>query len=83
MSSGDGVGPRPKRLNVHPKEEGIETNVGPVEASWPSGGILKENPSSTFKEFDMLKLRYMYQILPSTEIYALHPHERVNWDVLG
>ena len=34
----------------------VETNIGPVMASRPSGGILKENLSSTFKEFDMLKL---------------------------
>ncbi|KAL5554667.1 hypothetical protein UlMin_042068 [Ulmus minor] len=33
-----------------------EPEVGPIVLSRPNGGILKENLSSTFKEFDMLKL---------------------------
>ena len=39
--------------------------------------------SSHFKEFDMLKIRYMYQITSSVEIPAPLPHERVDWDVQG
>ena len=52
-------------------------------ASRPSVGFLKENLSSCFKEVDMLKLRYMYQIPASKEICAPLPHEHVDWDVPG
>ena len=55
-----------------------QIEAGLVVVSWPSGGILKENLSSAFKEFDMLKLWYMYQILSSIEIRAPLPHKLVN-----
>ena len=48
-----------------------------------SEGFLKGNPGSCFQEFDMLKLRYMYQIPAAVEIRAPHSHERVGWDVQG
>ena len=47
-----------------------EIEARSVVESQPNGGILKENLSSAFNEFDMLKLRYMYQILASVEICA-------------
>ena len=49
--------------------------------SRPCGNFLKVNPSSHFKDFDMLKIRYMYQIPSSVEIHAPLPHECVDWDV--
>lgn len=64
-------------------DEPVEAEIGLVVASQPSGGILKENPSSTFKEFDMLKMRYMYQIPAFIEIPAPLPHKCINWDILG
>ena len=51
-------------------DEPILATVGPVVASRPSGGFLKVNPGSCFQEFDMLKLRYMYQIPVVVEIRA-------------
>lgn len=64
-------------------DEPVMATINPVVMSRPGGGFLKENPSSAFKEFDMLKLRYMYQIPASVEIRAPLPHERVDWDVPG
>ena len=52
-----------------------------VVASRPGGGFLKVNPRLCFQEFDMLKLRYMYQIPTTVEIRAPLPHELVDWDV--
>ena len=52
-----------------------------VETSRLGGNFLKVNPSSCFIEFDMLKIRYMYQIPSAVEIRAPLPHERVNWDI--
>ena len=59
-------------------DEPVLATVGPVR---PSRGFLKVNPGSCFQEFDMLKLRYMYQIPASVEIRDPHSHERVDWDV--
>ena len=42
------------------KDKLVVATLGPLEASRPCGSFLKENPSSTFKEFDMLRLRYMF-----------------------
>jgi len=56
----------------------VVATVGLVKASQLSGSFLKENPSSCIKEFDMVKLRYMYQITASVEICAPLPHERVD-----
>ena len=56
-------------------DEPVLATVGPVVASQPSGGFLKVNPGSCFQEFDMLKLRYMYQIPAVVEIRAPHSHE--------
>ena len=64
-------------------DEPVLATVGPVVVSRPSGGFLKVNPGSCFQEFDMLKLRYMYQIPAAVEIRAPHSHERVDWDVQG
>ena len=51
-------------------DEPVLATVRPVVASRPSGGFLKVNPGSCFQEFDMLKLRYMYQIPAVVEIRA-------------
>ena len=48
--------------------EPVLATVGPVVASRPSEGFLKVNPGSCFQEFDMLKLRYIYQIPTIVEI---------------
>ena len=42
------------------ENELVEAIVGLVVTNQPGGNFLKVNPSSSFKEFDMLKLRYMY-----------------------
>ncbi len=63
------------------EDEPVVATVGSVVTSRPSGNFLKVNPSSSFKEFDMLKLRYMYQIPSSVEVRAPLPHERVDWDI--
>ena len=57
--------------------------IGLAKASRPGGNVLNVNPSSWFKEFDMLKIRYMYQLPTSVEICAPLPHERFDWDVHG
>ena len=59
----------------------VLATVRSVVASRPSEGFLKVNPGSCFQEFDMLKLRYMYQIPAVVKIRAPHSHERVDWDV--
>ena len=59
-------------------DEPVLATVGPVVASRPSGGFLKVNPGSCFQDFDMLKLRYMYQIPAVVEIRAPHSHEPVD-----
>ena len=64
-------------------DEPILATVGLVGVSRPSGGFLKVNPGSCFQEFDMLKLRYMYQIPTDVEIHASHSHERVDSDAQG
>ena len=65
------------------EDEPVMATVGSVVTSWPSGNFLKVNPSSSFKEFDMLKLRYKYQISSSMEIRTPLPHEHVDWNVQG
>ena len=57
--------------------------VGLVMASRLGGGFLKVNPRSCFQEFDVLKLRYIYQIPSTIEIRAPLPRDRVDWDVPG
>ena len=56
------------------EELGKELETELVVSSQPSGGILKENPSSSLKEFDMIRLRYMYQIPNSMELRAPLSH---------
>ena len=63
------------------EDEPVEAMVGLVETSQPGGNFLKVNRCSCFKNFDMLKIRYMYQIPSSVEIRALLPHACVDWDV--
>ena len=60
------------------EDEPVEATVESVVASQPGGNFLKVNPSSCFKELDMLKIRYMYQIPSLVEIHAPLPHERVD-----
>ena len=79
VSGRDGEASEPLVLDDEP----VLATVGPVEASRPSGGFLKVNPGSCFQEFDMLKLRYMYQIPAAVEIRAPGSHERVDWDIQG
>ena len=55
------------------EDEPFVAIVGSVVTSRLGGNFLKVNPSSSFKEFDMLKLRYMYQIPYSVEISAPLP----------
>ena len=62
-------------------DEPVVATIGSIVMSRPSGSFLKENPSSSFKEFDMLKLMYMYHIPSSVEIRAPLSHERVDLDV--
>ena len=62
-------------------DEPVESTVGSVETSWLGGNFLKVNPSSRFKEFDMLNTRYMYQIPAAMEIRAPLSPEHVDWDV--
>ena len=57
--------------------------VEPIVASWPGRDFLKVKSRSCFQDFDMLKLRYIYQIPVAIEIRALLPHEQVDWDVQG
>ena len=54
-------------------DELVVATVELVMASRLSGSFLKENLSFCFKEFDMLKLRYMCQIPASVEIRAPLP----------
>ena len=42
------------------EDEPVEATVGSVVTSQSCGNFLKVNLSSSFKQFDMLKLRYMY-----------------------
>ena len=41
-------------------DEPVVATIGSIVTSRPSGSFLKVNPSSSFKEFDMLNLRYIY-----------------------
>ena len=59
-------------------DEPVLATIGPVVVSRPSRGFLKVNSGSCFQEFDMLKLRYMYQIPAVVEIRAPYSHERVD-----
>ena len=55
------------------EDEPVEATVESIVTSRPGGNFLKVNPSSHFQEFDMLKLRYMYQIPKAVEISAPLP----------
>ena len=65
------------------EDEPVEAVVELVVTSRPSGKFFKVNLSSLFQEFDMLKIRYIYQIPSAMEIHAPLPHEHVDWDVQG
>ena len=73
----EAVGPHDV-VDLEFKDEPIVATLGPVEASRPCGSFLNKNPSSTFKEFDMLRLRYMFQIAALVEIYAPLPYENID-----